>query len=134
MAHRRLACAKYEQLSAISSSRKIATSAEFHRTRWPANAVIMQTPQVVSYLMPVGGAVRLSKTPNGAQGLGLKSCSSDLALATSGAGNRVFLDFTNLNFGLPTRGSFAVGFSKLDRRICGRVLTKTSPEKFNPEE
>ena len=40
---------------------KIATAADFNGNRWTNNAVMLQTPRGVSYLMPVGSIARLFK-------------------------------------------------------------------------
>jgi len=48
---------------------KTATAADFCGTRWTVNAVMMQVPRGVSYLMPVGSVMRLFKRHNGSQAL-----------------------------------------------------------------
>ncbi len=87
---------------------KISTAADFCGTRWTTNAVMLQVPRGVSYLMPVGSVMKLFKVHNGTHGVAVKAAPSDLDVAASCAGNRVFLHLANLNYGRPATAGFAV--------------------------
>lgn len=85
----------YEWLSAVYHARslniyqrhgarvKIATAADFQGNRWTVNAVMLQTPRGVTYLMPVASIARLFKKYNGRQGVDVKSAPSSLDIAAS---------------------------------------------------
>jgi alpha-L-arabinofuranosidase len=77
---------------------KIATAADFCGTRWTVNAVMMQVPAGISYLMPVGSVMRLFKRCNGKQAVAVKSAPTDLDIAASRKGNRLFLHVANMNY------------------------------------
>ena len=62
---------------------KIATAADFQGNRWTVNAVMLQTPRGVSYLMPVGSIARLFKKYNGTQGVDVTAAPSSLDIAAS---------------------------------------------------
>src|SRR6266487_3683296 len=75
----------YEWLSAVYHAKslniyqrhgakvKIATAADFQGNRWTVNAVMLQTPRGVSYLMPVASIARMFKKHNGTHGIAVKS-------------------------------------------------------------
>lgn len=87
---------------------KIATGADFFGTRWTVNAVMMQVPSGMSYLMPVGSVMRLFKRYSGRQGVTVKSASSDLDIAASRSGDRVYLHVANLSYRRPCEVVFGV--------------------------
>ena len=102
---------------------KIATAADFFGTRWTVNAVMMPVPGGASYLMPVGSVMRLFKKHNGTQGVGVKSAPSDLDVAASRSGNRVYLHVANLNYSRPCEVTFAVE----GRTIAGGRVFEIAP-------
>lgn len=121
---------------------KIATAADFNGTRWTTNAVIHQVPGGVSYLLPVGAVARLFKRYNGKEGVSVTSRPTDLDIATSRTGNRIFLHVANMKYDGATDASFAVRGMAVTR---GRVLaiapdeprqeiSPLNPEVFNPTE
>lgn len=87
---------------------RIATAADFEGNRWTVNAVMLQTPRGVSYLMPVGSIARLFKRYNGKQAVRVKSSPSSLDIAASRVGGKVFLHVVNLEYGRSVEVSFAV--------------------------
>ena len=87
---------------------KIATAADFQGNRWTNNAVMLQTPRGVSYLMPVGSIARLFKRHNGTHGIAVKSAPPGLDIAASRAGNKLFLHVANLEYRKAVEASFAV--------------------------
>lgn len=103
---------------------KIATAADFFGTRWTTNAVMVQVPRGVSYLMPVGCVMRLFKRHNGKQGITVQSCPSDLDIAASCSGPHVFLHVANLNFRKPVE----VGFVVEGMSIAGGKVFQIAPE------
>lgn len=98
---------------------KIATAADFQGNRWTVNAVTLQTPRGITYLMPVGSIARLFKRHNGTHGVAVATAPGGLDVAASRAGNRVFLHVVNLNYGNAVEASFAVQGRQID---TGRVL------------
>lgn len=121
---------------------KIATAADFNGTRWTTNAVIHQVPGGVSYLLPVGAVARLFKRYNGKEGVSVTSRPTDLDIAASRTGNRIFLHVANMKYDGATDASFAVRGMAVTR---GRVLaiapdkprqeiSPLNPEVFNPTE
>jgi alpha-L-arabinofuranosidase len=97
---------------------KIATAADFQGNRWTNNAVMLQTPRGVSYLMPVGSIARLFKRHNGTHGVAVKSAPTGLDIAASRAGNKLFLHVANLEYRKAVEASFAVdGFSVRGGRV-----------------
>lgn len=105
---------------------KIATAADFCGTRWTTNAVMLQVPRGVTYLMPAGSVMMLFKVHNGTHGVAVKAAPSDLDVAASRAGNRVFLHVANLNYGRPATASFAVKGTTIH---SGRVF-EIAPEQL----
>jgi hypothetical protein len=87
---------------------KIATAADFQGNRWTNNAVMLQTPRGVTYLMPVGSVARLFKRHNGTHGIAVKSAPAGLDIAASRAGNKVFLHIANLEYRKTVEASFAL--------------------------
>lgn len=87
---------------------RIATGADFAGNRWTVNAVFLETPRGRSFLTPVGSIVRLFKRHNGKQGVAVQSAPSDLDIAASRTGNRVFLHVLNKSFGRAVEARFAV--------------------------
>lgn len=121
---------------------KIATAADFCGTRWTVNAVMMQTPRGVSYLMPVGVVMRLFKRHNGTHGVAVKQAPGSLDIAASRAGNRVWLHVANMDFRRAVETTLAVEGLKI---AAGRVFevapedpreyaSQDQPDVFRPRE
>lgn len=121
---------------------KIATACDFCGTRWTNNGVMLEVPRGVSYLMPAASVMRLFKTYNGTHGLAVKSCPSDLDIAASRAGNRVFLHVANLNYDKPASSNFAVeGMTITGGRVfeiapqnLREAVNEDRPNVFAPQE
>lgn len=144
----------YEWLSAVYHARslniyqrhgarvKIATAADFQGNRWTVNAVMLQTPRGVSYLMPVGSIARLFKKYNGKQGVEVKSIPSGLDIAASRNGDKVYLHVANLEYRKSVEATITVGGMAV---TGGRVfeiapedlrqsVSQDQPNIFNPRE
>jgi len=103
---------------------RITTAADFAGNRWTVNAVMLQTPRGISFLTPVGSIMRLFKRHNGKQGIAVQSAPSDLDIAASRTGNRVFLHVLNKSFNRSTEARFSVAGMTL---TGGRVF-EIAPE------
>ncbi len=103
---------------------RIATGADFAGTRWTVNAVMMQVPRGVSYLMPVGSIMRLFKRHNGRQGVAVQTAPPGLDIAASRTADRVFLHVANLQY----RGSVEAAFSIPGMRITGGRVFEIAPD------
>lgn len=103
---------------------RIATGADFAGTRWTVNAVMMQAPRGVSYLMPVGSIMRLFKRHNGRQGVAVRAAPPGLDIAASRTADRVFLHVANLQ----CRGSIEAAFSVPEMRITGGRVFEIAPD------
>jgi len=121
---------------------KIATAADFQGNRWTVNAVILQTPRGVTYLMPVGSIARLFKRHNGTHGVEVKSAPSNLDIAASRSEGKVFLHVANLEFKRSVEATFAITGMKVS---SGRVheiapqdlrqyVSQDLPDVFKPRE
>jgi len=107
---------------------KISTAADFDGNRWTTNALVHQVPAGVSYLLPAGAVMRLFKRHNGAQGVTVKSAPSNLDIAASRTGNKLFLHIANMNYAGATEATFAVN----DLGVTGGRVWEISPE--NPRQ
>ena len=103
---------------------KIATAADFQGNRWTVNAVMLQTPRGVSYLMPVGSIARLFNKYNGKQGVDVKNAPSSLDIAASRTAGKVYLHVANLEYKQSVEASFAVA----GMRISGGRVYEIAPE------
>ena len=121
---------------------KIATGADFCGNRWTVNAVMMQVPRGVSYLMPVGCIMRLFKRHNGRHAVVVRSAPGALDVAASHSGDRIFLHVLNTSFSRSVQATFAVQGRRL---FGGRVfeiapdipreyVNQDQPEVFTPRE
>lgn len=121
---------------------KIATAADFCGTRWTVNAVMMQAPKGVSYLLPVGVVMRLFRRHNGTHGVAVKRSPSSLDIAASRSGARVWLHVANLDFHNAVETALAVDGLKI---TAGRVfeiapedpreyVNQDQPDIFQPRE
>jgi len=103
---------------------KIATAADFQGNRWTVNAVTLQTPRGVSYLMPVGTIARLFKRHNGKQGVAVTTAPSSLDIAASRTGDRVYLHIASLEYRRAVNASFDVR----GRTVKGGRVIAIAPE------
>jgi alpha-L-arabinofuranosidase len=121
---------------------KIATAADFQGNRWTVNAVMLQTPRGVSYLMPVASIARMFKRHNGKQGVAVKSAPADLDIAASRTGNKIFLHVANLNYSKSIEASFGVnGMTSIGGRVIAiapdnprEYVNQDQPKIFTPLE
>jgi alpha-L-arabinofuranosidase len=121
---------------------KIATAADFSGNRWTNNALMLQTPRGVSYLMPVGSIARLFKKYNGTHGVDVKTAPSNLDIAASRAGNKVYLHVANLEYQRSVEASFAVaGMTVTGGRVyeiappdLRQYVSQDQPDVFRPRE
>ena len=121
---------------------KIATAADFQGNRWTINAVMLQTPRGVSYLMPVGSIARLFKRHNGTQGVAVKSAPAGLDIAASRTGGKLFLHVANLEYRKAVEATFAVdGITVRGGRVfqiapenLRQSVSQDQPNVFAPKE
>jgi alpha-L-arabinofuranosidase len=121
---------------------KIATAADFNGNRWTTNALIHQVPSGVSYLLPVGAVMRLFKRHNGAQAVAVKSAPSNLDIAASRTGDKLFLHVANMNYSGAIEATFAVeGFVAIGGRVLEissenprQEISPLNPDVFKPRE
>lgn len=120
----------------------MATLADFNGNRWTSNALIHQVPGGASYLLPAGVVMRLFKRHNGKQGITVKSGPSNLDIAGSRVGNKIFLHVANMDYSRSIETSFAIDSMRV---ATGRVIeiapenprqaiTENNPEVFKPKE
>ena len=121
---------------------RIATAADFNCTRWTVAAVRMQVPRGVSYLTPAGSVMRLFGRHNGEHAVAVTGGPSDLDMAASQRGNRIFLHVANLSYDAAAEARFAIDGCAI---TGGRVLeiaperprqavTQDQPNVFAPRE
>jgi alpha-L-arabinofuranosidase len=103
---------------------KIATAADFCGSRWTTNALMLQVPSGISYLLPAGAVMRLFKRHNGRQAVAVKSAPSALDVTASRAGEKVFLHVANTDYSRSVETTFAVPGSA----ITGVRVFEISPE------
>jgi hypothetical protein len=121
---------------------KLATAADFCGTRWTVNAVMIQVPRGVSYLMPVASVMRLFKRHNGKQAVAVKSPPADLDIAASRAGNQIFLHVANLNYSRSVEAALEVeGMTVTGGRVFDiapenlrEYVHQDRPNVFDPRE
>src|SRR5262249_19760349 len=87
---------------------KIATAADFNGTRWTTNALLLQVPAGVSYLLASGAVNQLFKKHNGKQGGAVKTGPSSLDVAASRSGNTIYLHVANMEYSKSASTTFAV--------------------------
>ena len=105
---------------------KISAAADFQGNRWTVNAVVLQTPRGVSYLMPAGSIARLFHKYNGKQGVSVAAAPSGLDIAASRTGGKVYLHVVNLEYRRGVEAEFAVNGMKV---MGGRVF-EIAPENL----
>lgn len=103
---------------------KIATAADFQGNRWTVNAVMLQTPRGVTYLMPVASIARLFRKYNGKQGVVVRTASSSLDVAASRTESKVYLHVANLEY----KRSVEAGFSIAGMTVVGGRVFEIAPE------
>ena len=121
---------------------KIATAADFNGTRWTTNALIHPVPGGASYLMPAGAVARLFKRHNGIQGVAVKSAPSQLDLAASRTGEKLFLHVANTKYAASSEAALAVeGMTVTGGRVLEiapenprQEISPLNPEVFKPRE
>ena len=121
---------------------KIATAADFQGNRWTVNAVMLQTPRGVSYLMPVGSIARLFKKYNGTQGVDVTTTPAGLDVAASRTAGKVYLHVANLQYKQPVEATFAVsGMTVSGGRVheiapddLRQCVSQDEPDVFKPRE
>jgi alpha-L-arabinofuranosidase len=121
---------------------RIATAADFCATRWTVAALRLQVPRGISYLTPAGSVMRLFGRHNGQQAVAVTAAPSDLDIAASRTGERLFLHVANLRYD----GGVETALAVAGRSIAGgRVLeiapanprqsvTQDQPDVFTPNE
>jgi alpha-L-arabinofuranosidase len=121
---------------------KICTIADFEGNRWTVNAVMLQTPGRVSYLMPAGSVARLFKKHGGRQGVAVKSAPSGLDIAASRTGDKVYLHVASLEYRKAVEASFTVdGMAIAGGRVfeiapedLRQYVNVEQPDVFRPRE
>jgi alpha-L-arabinofuranosidase len=121
---------------------KIATAADFNGTRWTTNALLLQVPAGVSYLLPTGAVTRLFKRHNGRQGVAVRSAPTALDVAASRTGGKIFLHVANMDYSRATEATFAVeGMVVTGAKVFAiapeyprQEITARNPEVFKPAE
>ncbi|RKK04147.1 alpha-L-arabinofuranosidase [Pseudoroseomonas wenyumeiae] len=121
---------------------RIATAADFNCTRWTVAAVRMQVPRGVSYLTPAGSVMRLFGRHNGEHAVAVTGGPSDLDMAASRRGNRIFLHVANLSYDVAAEARFAIdGCAITGGRVLEiaperprQVVTQDQPNVFAPRE
>ncbi len=121
---------------------RIATAADFQGNRWTVNAVTLQTPRGVSYLMPVGSIAKLFKQRGGKQAVAVTASPSSLDIAASRTGDRVFLHVLNMSYTNSCEASFTVsGVALKGGRVFAiapsnprEYVSQDQPDVFRPVE
>jgi alpha-N-arabinofuranosidase len=121
---------------------RIATVADFNCTRWTVAAVRLQVPRGVSYLTPAGSVMRLFGRHNGNHSVAASGAPSDLDVAASRTGDRIFLHVANLSYDAAVEATFAVdGYIITGGRIleiapeCPRqAASQDQPDALAPRE
>src|SRR5438445_2679595 len=102
----------------------IATAADFCGSRWTTNALMLQVPAGISYLLPAGAVMRIFGRYGGTQGVAVKATPGSLDVAASRAGDKVFLHVANMDYARASMAKFAV---------AGRVVTGVRVFEIAPE-
>jgi alpha-L-arabinofuranosidase len=121
---------------------RIATAADFEGNRWTVNAIMLQTPGRISYLMPVGSIARLFKKHNGKEGVAVKSSPPGLDIAASRTGDKVYLHVASLEYRRSVEATFAVdGMAVTGGRVfeiapedLRQYVNVEQPDVFKPRE
>jgi alpha-L-arabinofuranosidase len=121
---------------------KIATAADFCGNRWTTNALILQVPGGISYLLPAGAVMRLFRKHNGSQAVAVKSTAAGLDVAASRHGERVFLHVASMEYARAVEVRLAVEGMAIDSVRVHEIapenprqaITESEPEAFKPKE
>jgi alpha-L-arabinofuranosidase len=97
----------------------IATAADFNGTRWTVVAVRLQVPGGVSYLTPAGSVMRLFGRHVGEHAVAVGAAPSDLDIAASRTGNRIYLHVACTRYQGSVQATFEVQGSRI---AAGRVF------------
>lgn len=76
---------------------KIATAADYCGTRWMNNALMINHPSKVAYLMPVAHVMSLYRRHSGESLVDATSTSGDLDITASITGNKAYIHVVNIN-------------------------------------
>jgi hypothetical protein len=136
----------YEWLSAVYHVRslniyqrhgarvRIATAADFQGNRWTVNALMLQTPGRLSYLMPVGSIMRLFRKHSGTQGVSATAPTRDLDIAASRTGSTVFLHVLNTNYSRAVEAGFEIASARITGGRVFEIAPKDPREYVGPEQ
>ena len=121
---------------------KVATAADFQGNRWTVNAVMLQTPRGVTYMMPVASIARMFKKYNGKQGVAVKSSPSGLDIAASRGAGKIYLHVANLEYKRPVEATFSIpGMTVSGGRVheiapddLREYVNQDQPDIFKPRE
>ena len=122
---------------------KIATAADFCGNRWTTNALILQVPAGISYLLPAGAVMRLFRKYGGSKAVGVKQgAASPLDVTASREGERIYLHVANTNYDRAIEVTVAVtGMTVTGGRIFEiapenprQAVAENQPEVFKPIE
>lgn len=121
---------------------KMATAADFNGTRWTTNALLLQVPGGVSYLLPAGAVMRLFKRHNGQQGVTVKSAPASLDIAASRTNNKIYLHVANMDYSRSTEAAFAIeGLAVTSGKVMEiapenprQEISHLNPDVFKPRE
>src|SRR5437879_6502475 len=111
---------------------KIATAADFCGSRWTTNALMLQVPGGISYLLPAGAVMRLFGRHNGTQAVAVKSAPNSLDIAASmendgkasTIASKVFLHVANMDYAQSAEARFAVQ----GMAVTGVTVHEIAPE------
>jgi alpha-L-arabinofuranosidase len=121
---------------------KVATAADFQGNRWTVNAVMLQTPRGVTYMMPVASIARMFKKYNGNRGVEVKSSPTSLDIAASRSTDKVYLHVANLEYQRAVEATFSVpGMTVSGGRVheiapadLREYVNQDQPDVFKPRE
>ncbi|KKL61752.1 hypothetical protein LCGC14_2192170 [marine sediment metagenome] len=118
---------------------KIATAADFCGNRWTVNAVMIQSPGRVSYMMPVAHVMALFGRHVGRKAVGVAALPGNLDVTASRTGRRVFLHVVNTSRTRSVRAKLRVagmtlagGTSWQIAEDPWREIHETCPDLFQP--
>ncbi len=121
---------------------KIATAADFCGSRWTTNALMLQVPGGISYLLPAGAVMQLFGRHNGTQAVAVKSAPNSLDIAASRLGQKIFLHVANTDYSQFTEARLAVeGAAITGARVFEiapesprQAITERQADVFSPKE
>jgi len=121
---------------------RIATAADFQGNRWTVNAVMLQTPRGVTYMMPVASIARMFKKYNGNRGVDVKNSPSSLDIAASRGTGKIYLHVANLEYSRAVETTFSIpGMTVSGGRVyqiapddLREYVNQDQPDIFRPRE